>query len=83
MLSNNGSRHKCVCGCLLTANKAWFLFVLSFNIHFYWCNLLIHVVSLWEKTLHFLKLEKEKECCQIQGIHPNDTARKSYVITVR
>ena len=29
-------------GCLLTANKV----VVVVNIHFYWCNLLIHVVSI-------------------------------------
>ena len=31
-------------GCWLTASKFFFFFFL--NIHFYWCNFLIHVVSI-------------------------------------
>lgn len=38
-----GYRHKCIYSCLLTANK---FFVFVFLTIFYWCNLLINVVSM-------------------------------------
>ena len=39
----NGYRHICLYGCLLTANKVFAFFL---NINFCWCNLLIHIVGM-------------------------------------
>ena len=44
-------RHRCMHSCLLTADKMAFFFsffclFVCFNIHFYWYNLLIQVVSM-------------------------------------
>ena len=33
-------------GSLLTADEVLFYFFVVFNINFYWCNLLVHVVSM-------------------------------------